>query len=187
MVRPVVFCAFFSSRFSSHVFSWTSGTAGRCPSWMFPEISWSRGPAPSTTSPGSLPLPNRSPTSKNSASPTTTPKPKGSESLPLPLRPAGRWFLSILREINSKQKERRPWLQSCRTGNLRSCCRVGVFSSVSVFAHVRNLDEIISDIRDTLGINDSGALSSLNLANNKLVYRDDMSGIIALTKALPKW
>ena len=47
--------------------------------------------------------------------------------------------------------------------------------------------KIISDIRDTLGINDSGALSSLNLANNKLVYRDDMSGIIALTKALPKW
>ena len=34
-----------------------------------------------------------------------------------------------------------------------------------VFVHVRNLDEIISDIRD---INDSGSLASLTISNNKI-------------------
>jgi hypothetical protein len=45
------------------------------------------------------------------------------------------------------------------------------------------------DIRDILNVNDSGPLSSLNLANNALTgqYGIDMSGIIALTEALPKW
>jgi hypothetical protein len=34
---------------------------------------------------------------------------------------------------------------------------------------------------------DHGSLVSLNIANNNLVFRGDMSGIIALTEALPKW
>jgi hypothetical protein len=35
----------------------------------------------------------------------------------------------------------------------------------------------------------TGSLFSLNLANNQLTgkYGDDVSGVIALTEALPKW
>ena len=37
-------------------------------------------------------------------------------------------------------------------------------------------------------IHDNGALASLNLANNNLTnYGNDMSGIVALAGALPKW
>jgi hypothetical protein len=106
--------------------------------------------------------------------------------MPLPHRATGRWLISISRTITSKPKEPSTSPKYFRNGNARAW--IFIRHCLIVF-RVHLWHEQFSDIRDTRDIRDSGALFSLNLANNQLTgqFGGEMDGITALAEALPKW